>query len=128
MKFYRILLLFALPLYLLSCRTQQKLPYYLEHVNDSTGKGEVKIPELRFQKNDQISIQIASLATDPKAEEIYNQPIAVGIQSATSTGYIVDLHGNIQHHRLGSFHAEGLTKDELAAQIIKRLTEPVELL
>ena len=43
-------------------------------------------------------------------------------------GYIVDLNGNIQHHRLGVFHAEGLTKDELAAEIKKRLTEPVELL
>jgi len=132
MKFYRILLLFALPLYLFSCRTQQKLPYYLEHVTDSTGKGAVKIPELRFQKNDQISIQISSLATLEGADQIWNQPVSNtgggGGQSLAMMGYIVDLNGNIQHHRLGTFHAEGLTKDELAAQIKKKLTEPVELL
>jgi polysaccharide export outer membrane protein len=130
MKFNRIFLLLALPIYLFSCRTQQKLPHYLEYVSDSTGKGEVKIPELRFEKNDQISIQISSLATRPDAEAIYNQPVNVNVamQSAASMGYVVDRNGNIQHHRLGVFHVEGLTKDELAAEIKKRLTEPVELL
>jgi len=130
MKFTRLFLLLAIPVYLFSCRTQQKIPNFLEHVNDSTGKGEVKIPELRFQKNDLISIQISSLSLDPNASDvIFNQPIAPGmVSSSTSTGYLVDLKGNIQHHRLGVFHAEGLTREELADQIKKRLTEPVELL
>ncbi len=74
MKFTRILLLLILPLYLFSCHTQQKMPYYLEQVNDSTGKGEVKIPELRIQKNDLLSIQINSIATDPKIDGLYNLP------------------------------------------------------
>jgi len=43
-------------------------------------------------------------------------------------GYLVDNNGNIEHHRLGSLHAEGLTKNELAVEIKKRLTQPVELL
>jgi polysaccharide export outer membrane protein len=43
-------------------------------------------------------------------------------------GFLVDANGNIEFPRLGTFHAEGLTKLELAAQIKKRLTEPVELL
>ena len=132
MKFNRIFLLLALPLYLFSCRTQQKLPHYLENVTDSTGKGEVKIPELRFQKNDQISIQISSLSTKPEVSDvIFNQPASNsggGGQSLALMGYIVDLKGNIEHHRLGIFHVEGLTKDELAAAIKKRLTEPVELM
>ncbi len=50
------------------------MPYYLEQVNDSTGKGEVKIPELRIQKNDLLSIQINSIATDPKIDGLYNLP------------------------------------------------------
>ena len=130
MKFTRFFLLLAIPVYLFSCRTQQKLPNFLEHVNDSTGKGEVKIPELRFQKNDLISIQISSLSLDPDASDVlFNQPIAPGmVSTSTSMGYLVDLKGNIQHHRLGVFHAEGLTREELADQIKKRLTEPVELL
>jgi polysaccharide biosynthesis/export protein len=131
MKFNRIFLLLALPIYLFSCRTQQKLPHYLEYVSDSTGKGEVKIPELRFQKNDQISIQISSLSTEAKADEIFNQPMSNTGGAGQSTqlmGYLVDVNGNIQHHRLGVLHVEGLTKNELAELIKKRLTEPVVLL
>ena len=129
MKFTRILLLLVLPVYLFSCKPQQKLPYYLENVTDSAGKGDVKIPELRIQKNDQLAIQIFSLSTEPKADEIYNQPsVGVAGQGSEGAGYFVDLNGNIKHHRLGVIHAEGLTKQELAAEIKKRLTEPVELL
>ena len=129
MKFTRILLLLVLPVYLFSCKPQQKLPYYLENVTDSAGKGDVKIPELRIQKNDQLAIQIFSLSTEPKADEIYNQPsVGVAGQGSEGAGYFVDLNGNIKHHRLGVIHGEGLTKQELAAEIKKRLTEPVELL
>jgi polysaccharide export outer membrane protein len=132
MKFTRIFLLLALPVYFFSCRTQQKLPNYLENVTDSIAKGDVIIPELRFQKNDQISIQISSLSTKPEVSDIiYNQPVSTsagGGQNLALMGYVVDLNGNIQHHRLGVFHAEGLTKEELSTEIKKRLTEPVELL
>ena len=129
MKFTRILLLLVLPVYLFSCKPQQKLPYYLENVTDSAGKGDVKIPELRIQKNDQLAIQIFSLSTEPKADEIYNQPnVGTAGQGSEGAGYFVDLNGNIKHHRLGVIHAEGLTKQELAAEIKKRLTVPVELL
>jgi polysaccharide biosynthesis/export protein len=130
MKFTRIFLLLALPVYLFSCRTQQKLPHYLENVSDSAAKGDVVIPELRIQKNDQLSIQISSLSTIPeKSDVIYNQPGSSGSSQIPGLlGYFVDLDGNIQHHRLGTFHAEGLTRNELAAEIRKRLVEPVELL
>lgn len=102
------------------------MPYYLDMVNDSTGKGEVKVPELRIQKNDLLSIQISSLSTKPEASDaIYNQLSTAG---STAAGYLVDAQGNIEHHRLGVIHAEGLTKQELAVEIKKRLTVPVELL
>ena len=42
--------------------------------------------------------------------------------------FLVDAAGNIEYPRLGTIKAEGLTKQELAAEIRKRLTEPVELL
>ena len=125
MKFNRIFLLLALPVYLFSCRTQQKIPYYLENVTDSTGKGEVKVAELRIQKNDLLSIYINSIATDPKIDLMYNQPMTT---TGGQSGFLVDTKGNIEHFRLGTIHAEGLTKDELAKEIKKRLTEPVELL
>jgi polysaccharide biosynthesis/export protein len=125
MKFFRIPALLVLTVYFFSCGTQQKLPIYLENVLDTTGKEVVKIPDLLIQKNDLLSIQVYSLSTKPEiSDAIYNLPC-----SGTSVcGYMVDNSGNIEYPRLGTFHAEGLTKLELAVQIKKRLTEPVELL
>lgn len=116
---------------MVSCKTQQKLPYYLDNVTDSTIDNNIKVPELTIQKNDQLSIKIYSLSTKPEVSDvIYNQPSLAG-EDATGTstaGYIVDNEGNIYHHRLGVFHAEGKTQKELAAEIRKRLVEPVELM
>jgi polysaccharide biosynthesis/export protein len=130
MKFIRILLLFSFPFYFFSCKTTQQLPNYLEGINDSTGKGALVIPELRVQKGDLLSIQINSLSTKPEIDQLYNLPLSTGAASAGAAmpGYLVDNNGNIEHHRLGSLHAEGLTKNELAVEIKKRLTQPVELL
>jgi polysaccharide biosynthesis/export protein len=125
MKFTRFLLLLALPLYFISCKPLQKIPNYLEQVNDSTGKGVVKVAELKIQKNDLLSVQIFSLSTKPElSDAIYNQPAVAG----AAPGYLVDNNGNIEHHRLGTIHAEGLTKNELATEIKRRLKEPVEVM
>ncbi len=127
MKFTRFLLLLSLPLYFISCKPLQKIPNYLENVNDSTGKGVVKVVELKIQKNDLLSIQIFSLSTQPdKADILYNQPTLGAAGGAP--GYLVDNNGNIEHHRLGIIHAEGLTKKELADEVKRRLKEPVEVL
>lgn len=129
MKILRITLLLGFSFYLISCSTQHKIPYYLENAVDTSGKQEVKIPELRIQKNDQLSIQVYSLSTQPeKSDAIYNLPVSGGASGNSTGGFLVDANGNIDYPRLGTFHAEGLTKQELAAQIKKKLTEPVELL
>lgn len=130
MNFNRFLLLLALPVYLLSCKPQQVLPNYLENLSDTTGKGAVKIPELRIQKNDQLFIQVYSGSKKPEASDVfYNLPASQGTgQGAVTSGFLVDVLGNIDYPQLGSIHAEGLTKQELAAEIRKRLTQPVELL
>jgi polysaccharide export outer membrane protein len=115
-------------MYFISCKPQQKMVNYLQDVNDSTGKGAVVTPELKIQKNDLLSISIYSLSTKPdQSDVIYNQPMTGG-GGTTAAGYLVDHNGNIIHHRLGVIHAEGLTKNELANEIKKRLTVPVELL
>jgi polysaccharide export outer membrane protein len=132
MKFTRITALLVLAVYFVSCTPQQKLPGYLENVIDTSGKEEVKIPELRIQKNDLLSIQVYSLSTLPeKSDLIYNLPCngaSGGIATASVCGFMVDPNGNIEYPRLGIFHAEGLTKQELAEQIKKKLTEPIVLL
>lgn len=128
MKFSRIALFIILSSYLLSCKAPQKIPTYLEKVNDTIGNGMVVVPELRIQKNDLLAIQIISLSEMPEKSDIpYNQPVSLTNPDG-SVGYLVDINGNIHHHRLGTFHAEGKTKEELAAEIRKRLVDPVELL
>ena len=133
MKLIRTALLLAIPFYLISCGTQKKLPNYLEHYTDTSGQKEFTIPELHIQKYDILSIQVYSASTDPKADQIYNLPTVSGTASggqggSVSGGFLVNANGNIDFPRLGSFHAEGLTKDELATLIKKKLTEPVVLL
>lgn len=129
MKFTRLFIVLAMPLYFLSCKPVQKIPNYLEQITDTTGKGEIKIPDLKIQKNDLLSIQIISLSLSPEKSDIpFNQPAVGGSTEGGAPGYLVDNNGNIIHHRLGAIHAEGLTKSELASEIKKKLTEPVELL
>lgn len=131
MKLIRTVFLFALPVYLFSCTTQQKIPNYLETIRDSTSTADIVIPELRIQKNDILSIQVYSASTKPEVDELYNlreASVAANQNQGTTNGFLVDAKGNIEYPRLGTFHVDGLTKDELAAQIKKRLTEPVELL
>lgn len=127
MKLIRTFLLLIFPVYLISCGTQQKTPHYLETWTDSTAHKEVIVPELLIQKNDLLSIQVYSASTRPEIDDLFNLKASASAGS-TANGYLVDAKGNIEMPRLGTFHVEGLTKDELAAQIKKRLTEPVELL
>ncbi len=103
----------------LSCHTQKQIPYYLNNVVDTSGKLTVSVPELKFQKNDIITIQVYSLSTQPgKSDSLYNMP----------GGYLINGSGDIDYPRLGTIHAEGMTRHQLAAEIRKRLTQPVELL
>ncbi len=127
MKSIRFLPFLLLPVLFFSCKPQQQLPTYLEKKTDTTGIPKtIAIPELKIQKNDLLSIKIYSTATDPRTDLVYNQEAAAGATSGG--GYLVDVNGNIEHHRLGTIHAEGLTKLQLAAEVKKRLTQPVELL
>ena len=128
MKFIRFVVLLALPLYFLSCRTQQKIPNYLQDLNDTTGTGTVQVPELKIQKNDLLSIQVYSASTRPDLSDApYNLPIqtAVGAEGGTqpSSGFLVDAHGNIEYPQIGVIHVEGLTKLQLADTIKRRINE-----
>lgn len=133
MKLTRFLLVLVFPAYLVSCSTQQRVPNYIQNITDTTLKDSVEIPELKIQKNDLLSIQVYSLSTRPEVDALYNLSFSPGSSapgqgSSPSGGFLVDAKGNIEYPRLGTFHAEGLTKDELAAEIKKRLIEPVRLL
>lgn len=129
MKSFRVLLFSLLTILFFSCKAPQQLPTYLQQVSDTTTLPAIKVPELIIQKGDILTIQIQSLSTKPEQSDlIYNQPATGSGGQVNTAGYLVDNNGNILHHRLGLIHAEGLTKEALAAEIKKRLTQPVELL
>jgi polysaccharide export outer membrane protein len=131
MKFIRSILYFSISIFIFSCSTSKPIPNYLQQVNDSTGKGIVRIPEFRIQKNDLLSIQVFSSATKPEVDQLYNLPTPANTGNAQTpviAGFLVDINGNIEYPKLGTFHAEGLTKDSLASEIRRKLIEPVQLL
>jgi polysaccharide export outer membrane protein len=124
MKLTRAFFLFALPFYFISCTTQKQLPNYLERVNDTVDKKEVIIPELRIQKNDNLSIQVYSASVDPRVDELYNlRSAGTTGQSGGSAGFLVDIRGNIEYPRVGMVHAEGLTTHELADVLKRKINE-----
>lgn len=128
MKFIRSILFVIMPLYFISCGTQQRIPNYLQNVSDSTGKGEVKIPELKIQKNDLLSIQVYSASTKPEISDApYNLPSIGGVQqgggASGSGGFLVDVNGDIEYPQIGVLHAEGLTKLQLADIIKRKINE-----
>jgi polysaccharide biosynthesis/export protein len=126
MKFFRTVLLLFFPLYFISCGTQQKLPNYLQNVNDTTINGTVVMPELRIQKNDLLSIQVYSLSTKPQVSDApYNLPqqTTTGEGPSVQGGFLVDVNGNIEYPRIGLIKVEGLTKLQLADEIKRRINE-----
>ena len=105
-----------------SCRTPQNLNY-LQGVIDTNGLKQFQVPEPVIQKGDLISIVVYS--DNPKATELYNQPlVAVGSTgTAQSSGYLVDAKGNIKFQGIGTMHVEGLTKDQLSALLDSKLKD-----
>ncbi|HKO81792.1 MAG TPA: polysaccharide biosynthesis/export family protein [Chitinophagaceae bacterium] len=130
MKFILFVFLLVISFCVISCGTQQRIPNYLQHATDSSGKGNVQIPELRIQKNDLLSIQVYSASTRPEISDvIYNLPSLQAEGSSSSSGstpsggYLVDINGNIEYPRIGLLQAEGLTKLQLADAIKKKINE-----
>jgi polysaccharide export outer membrane protein len=108
---------------LLSCRSQRAVYNYLEDVNDTTFKKSVYLAESVIQKNDLLSIQVYSAATDPQIDQLYNLPVqqAGGQQGGQVGGYLVDVNGNIELPRIGVIKAEGLKKSQLEEAIKSKL-------
>ena len=110
---------------LASCVSQKKAYYYyLENVTDTSGKTVVKPTEPVIQKNDLLSIQVYSAATDPKVDALYNltNTSNSNVNNPGLAGFLVDQNGNIEYPRVGVIYAEGLTKQQLADTMRTRLS------
>jgi polysaccharide export outer membrane protein len=108
-------------LFFMSCSTPKNSYYFKNLPRDTSINTTInRLTESLIRKNDQLSITISSL--NPEEDKVYNAAAlslingAAGAGSGTS-GYFVDANGNIQLHRLGSIHAEGITRRELKNKI-----------
>lgn len=113
--------------FMTSCNIEKRLPNYLQYVNDSTIARDVKIPELKIQKNDMLTIRVYSSSTNRElADELYNLPSPrstgnVGAAGQAASGFLVDINGNIDYPELGLMHVEGMTRLQLEDTIRNRI-------
>jgi polysaccharide export outer membrane protein len=107
-----------------SCGNIKNLQY-LQGSFDTARLAKVQVPEPIIQKGDLLGITVYSddpLATAAVTRQVgASTPITLSIENnATSpmnsaaNGYLVNQQGDLQLYKLGSLHAEGLTKDQLA--------------
>jgi polysaccharide biosynthesis/export protein len=98
---------------------------YLENIRDTAVPLGTAVPNPVIQKNDLLSIRVYSMSIDPRTDLPYNLPeqAVAGTAGTTTSGFLVDQNGNIEYPRIGTVHAEGLTKEQLADQIKGKLSE-----
>jgi len=101
-----------------SCNTTKNAIYFQNIKNDTTLTNLVsKDFEPKIRKGDLLGITVSSLSPDNTV--LYNAP--QNIEGATP-GFLVDSSGDINFFKLGSVHAEGLTRAQLKDELQKELT------
>jgi len=124
MRVFHVLVFAAILCWCSSCTGQRKLANnYLENIADTTITITNNLPEPVIQKNDVLSIRVYSMSINPATDIPYNLPeqAVAGSPATTTSGFLVDRNGNIEYPRLGTIHAEGLTKEQLAGLIKSKL-------
>mgnify|MGYP001000659400 CR=1 FL=1 len=123
MKLLHVFIVTLIVFFTVSCKTQQKMPQYLQDLNDTIDKQVAKATELTIQKNDVLSIRIFSQSTKPEVTDaVYN--LSVNSDAPPNGGgYLVDAAGNIELPQVGTIRAEGLTKIQLSDLIKKKINE-----
>ena len=102
-----------------SCNTPKNAYYFKTLPRDTTINTTInRSGESLIRKNDQLGINISSL--NPEEDKVYNAAalsLSSTIAGISANSYLVDVNGNIQLHRLGNMHAEGMTRRELKNKI-----------
>lgn len=127
MKFYKIIIVAASVLALVSCSTSKEISYFQDL---RPGESELTLAapmEIKIQPKDKLSILVNS--QDLRLTNLFNLPIVsqqVGQESSSGTnrglsGYTVDSKGDIDFPVLGGLHVQGMTREEVAVYIKKEL-------
>ena len=122
--FYTAILIIFSGIVLTSCKTPKNTFYFKTLPRDTSIQSAINpVAESQIRKNDLLAINISSL--NPAEDLTYNAAAGGGTTTAAAGGsgsgggYFVDAQGNIQLHRLGLIHAEGMTRAELKNKIQK---------
>lgn len=120
MRNYFIIVVCIIPLFF-SCVNTRKVMYFA-NLRDSTIFNQIEAPEYIIQRNDLLSITVSSI--DPEASQMFNLTNKSETRTSTPTGeilesngYLVNSNGYIRFLALGLVKAEGLSKEQLAANI-----------
>ncbi|WP_316749010.1 polysaccharide biosynthesis/export family protein [Pedobacter gandavensis] len=107
------------------CAPQRNLVYF-SNLPNSTNEKIQRAPELKIQKNDQLSVTLTSLNTD------YNVLFASANANNSNTpvngkaGFKVNNAGNIALPMVGEIKVEGLSLEEAQALIIQALKRQIK--
>jgi len=122
-----LILLVLYSLIEISCVSTQRATYF-NNAKDTTIYKAADLAEAFIQKKDILSISITSL--NPEASSIFNTTNNFVISnttasgtSAQSSGYLVDINGDIQLPILGNIKAAGVTKKQLKDNITQLILE-----
>ena len=112
-----------------SCHSTKELGKdYIYFQTERDNIGIIPMKERVIQINDILNIQVVSKTLNQQEAALFNNP-AAGISESAGTnagqsnsGYIVDLNGNIDFPIIGSVMAAGLTRQQLQAALVGKLT------
>jgi polysaccharide export outer membrane protein len=121
-------LYFLLPFFLASCSGTKRIAYF-NKIGDTQIKTANYNIEPVIQPNDLLSIVVTS--ANPEASSVFNAPNEATITTGSpasgtatmTTGYLVNVNGDIQFPVLGTIHAAGQNKSQLNSLLIQKINE-----
>jgi polysaccharide biosynthesis/export protein len=103
-----------------ACVNTKNSTYFVDQP-DAVLEATTAVPQVIINKNDLLGISVSSL--NPNASAVFNTPTVSTSATQHQPEYIVNADGNIQFPLLGVIKAEGLTLEQLRAQLERSLTD-----
>lgn len=135
--FSRLTLVACALLMLGSCATKRTdLGYFKDIENIQSGSFGTTDYTLKVVPDDRLNISVTSL--DPQASMVYNLPTELVplsdrntgatniVASNTASSYLVNSKGNITFPVLGTLHVEGMTAEQIAEMLTKKISQDVQ--
>jgi polysaccharide export outer membrane protein len=115
-----------------SCASSKRINTNYIYFKDGADTVIAQQKEVIIQPKDLLSIQVFSRTLNQEQAAIFNIPIAAGGNAGMGNGqvqmqgYQVNTNGNLEMPVIGSVKAAGLTKDQLQASLVTKLTDYVK--